>query len=198
MIKNIIFDIGGVLVDFNPLKILREMGLEETEVQSIAKSTVLGPHWKELDRGVMQKNDVYELMLKDTEDKYKADAKCFLENEVLKTVTSFDYSADWCKSLKAKGFKIYLLTNYPEWMFDYHWENVFTFSKYIDGEVVSGKVKLIKPDSKIYTTLLQKYNLNAGECVFIDDRQENVEAAEKSGIKGIHFESYEQVLKSLN
>ncbi|MCI5520403.1 MAG: HAD family phosphatase [Treponema sp.] len=198
MIKNIIFDIGGVLVEFSPEKILRKMGLPETEVLEIAKTTSLGPHWKELDRGVMSKEEVFELMLSETKEEYKADARRFLYDEVLSTVKSFDYSEEWLRELKSRGYNIYLLTNYPDWMFDYHWTNTFTFTKSVDGKVVSAVVKQIKPDEEIYTTLLKKYNLIPEESVFIDDKAENIQTAKALKINGIQFTNIKDVKNKLN
>lgn len=198
MIKNIIFDIGGVLVEFSPENILRKMGLPETEVLEIAKTTSLGPHWKELDRGVMSKEEVFELMLSETKEEYKADARRFLYDEVLSTVKSFDYSEEWLRELKSRGYNIYLLTNYPDWMFDYHWANTFTFTKSVDGKVVSAVVKQIKPDEEIYTTLLKKYNLIPEESVFIDDKAENIQTAKALKINGIQFTNINDVKNKLN
>lgn len=198
MIKNIIFDIGGVLVEFSPENILRKMGLPETEVLEIAKTTSLSPHWKELDRGVMSKEEVFELMLSETKEEYKADARRFLYDEVLSTVKSFDYSEEWLRELKSRGYNIYLLTNYPDWMFDYHWTNTFTFTKSVDGKVVSAVVKQIKPDEEIYTTLLKKYNLIPEESVFIDDKAENIQTAKALKINGIQFTNINDVKNKLN
>ena len=197
MIKNIIFDIGGVLVDFNPIKTLRDMGLDENEVQEIAKHTALSSLWKELDRGIINREIVMNNMKNTLPEKFQDDADRFFHQEIMKTVTSFDYSANWLKSLKERGYKLFLLTNYPDWMFDYHFEYTFTFAPYVDGKVVSGKVKQIKPDAEIYQIILQKYHLVPEECVFIDDRPENIHAAEKQNIKGIIFTNYEEVFKKL-
>lgn len=120
MIKNIIFDIGGVLVAFDPIKTLREMGLPEDEVMEIARHTSLSPLWTEFDRGVIDREKVMEQMKEGLSTSYQVDADRFFHEEIMKTVTSFDYSADWVKSLKERGYKVFLLTNYPDWMFDYH------------------------------------------------------------------------------
>jgi len=197
MIKNIIFDIGGVLVDFNPMKVLQEnMGLSKEKADIIAENTVLSPLWKELDRGE-QKEIIFEKMIKQVPEQYKEEARSFLYERSLETVTSFDYSREFIQSLKGKGLTIYLLTNYPNWMFYPHFEKVFTFSDLIDGKIVSGDVKLIKPDSKIYTALLEKYNLKPDESIFLDDREENIDAANKLGIHGIHFISRETAEKEI-
>lgn len=197
MIKNIIFDIGGVLVDFEPERTLKEMGLSQSEVDIIARFTALGPHWKELDRGVMKKEDVFELMISEVPQEYKNNARKFLYEETLKTVKSRNYSKNWLAELKAKGFNIYLLTNYPEWMFNEHWKNVFTFTDSVDGKIVSGKEKVIKPDAEIYNLILNTYSLKAEESIFIDDRLENIEAANKIGIHGIQFTTLEEVKEKI-
>lgn len=198
MIKNIIFDIGGVLVDFNPERVLKEMGFPQNEVQAIYSNTVLGPYWKELDRGVMSKEEVFELMIKDVPAEYQSDAKNFLYNHTLETVTCFDYAADWLKGLKEQGYKVYLLTNYPQWMFEPHFKNLFTFASYVDGYVVSAVVKLIKPDHAIYSNIITKYNLNPEESVFIDDRLENVIGAKETGLNAIQFTNKADTFKNLD
>ncbi|MCQ2592429.1 MAG: HAD family phosphatase [Treponema sp.] len=197
MIKNIIFDIGGVLVDFDPVLVLKQMGLPKNEVQTIAEKTVLGPYWKELDRGVLPKEQVFSMMIAEVPEPYKNNARDFLFNHTLETVKSFDYSANWLKNLKERGYKVFLLTNYPSWMFNAHWEKVFTFSNFVDGKLVSAEEKLIKPDEAIYECILNRFNLTATECVFIDDRLENVQAAEKRGINGIHFTNITETMANL-
>lgn len=197
MIKNIIFDIGGVLVAFEPDRVLRELGLPEEEVQVIFKHSVKGPYWKELDRGVLPPEEVYKTMAAEIPENYRKDAMEFFTKHVHKAVRSFDYSASWVKRLKERGYNIYLLTNYPSELFDYHWENEFTFAPYVDGKVVSGKVKLIKPDHAIYETLINKYQLNPAESVFIDDVEVNVQAARETGLNAIHFTNIEEVKSNL-
>ena len=191
MIKNIIFDIGGVLVDFAPDRVLRKMGASEEEVQVILDHSVRTDLWKEIDRGAIPYQQVFDQMLKNIPEAYKPNAKRLFDGEILKAVTPFEYSAPWLKSLKEQGYKVFLLTNYPEWQFDFHWKNVFTFTPYVDGKVVSGKVKLIKPDAEIYQALLNKYNLKAEECLFMDDVQKNVQAAQKVGLNAFQFTSYD-------
>lgn len=226
MIRNIIFDVGAVLVAFEPEKVLKDMGLDENEIKIIAEATTKGALWSELDRGVMPKEEVFAKMIEKIHEnaesaaemaiigqneseqksqaekndickKYTLDAKKFLEEGIFKTVKSFPYAQEWLTSLKKRGFKIYILSNYPEWLFEYHWKNEFSFTNAVDGKVVSGNVKLIKPDARIYTHLLEKFNLNADECVFLDDRKENIEAAQKCAIHGIVFTDYKTASNEL-
>ena len=197
MIKNIIFDIGGVLVSFEPDRVFREMGLPEEEVQILYQHTAKSPYWKELDRGVLPKEEVFQTMVNTMPQAYRTDAMEFFTKRIPEAVTSFDYSADWLKGLKERGYNIYLLTNYPEWLFETHWKKGFTFVPYVDGKVVSGKVKLIKPDHAIYETIIKKYSLNPAESVFIDDVKENVQAAKETGLNAIQFTNINDVKNQL-
>ncbi|MBQ7753545.1 MAG: HAD family phosphatase [Treponema sp.] len=197
MIKNIIFDIGGVLVSFEPDRVFREMGLPEEEVQILYQHTAKSPYWKELDRGVLPKEEVFQTMVNAMPQAYRKDAMEFFTKRIPEAVTSFDYSADWLKGLKERGYNIYLLTNYPEWLFETHWKKGFTFVPYVDGKVVSGKVKLIKPDHAIYETIIKKYSLNPAESVFIDDVKENVQAAKETGLNAIQFTNINDVKNQL-
>lgn len=197
MIKNIIFDIGGVLVSFEPDRVFREMGLPEEEVQILYQHTAKSSYWKELDRGVLPKEEVFQTMVNTIPQAYRKDAMEFFTKRIPEAVTSFDYSADWLKGLKERGYNIYLLTNYPEWLFETHWKKGFTFVPYVDGKVVSGKVKLIKPDHAIYETIIKKYSLNPAESVFIDDVKENVQAAKETGLNAIQFTNINDVKNQL-
>lgn len=197
MIKNIIFDIGNVLVHFRPLEIMKQLGMNEDAVRAVAQVTVQSPLWQELDRGVIPEETVIAMMKQNAPEPYKDDVQRFFDIGSPLLVKSFDYSADWLKSLKEKGYGIYLLSNYPVKFFEMHSKNCFTFMPYINGKIVSGYVKLIKPDEQIYRLLLSQYSLTAEECVFIDDVKENIEGAENVGIHGILFTGFEEVQSKL-
>ena len=197
MIKNIIFDLGGVLVDWNPVDKLRRMGLPEEEVNIIAQNTAFSAEWNEIDKGAIEKEKLYDVMLARIPQEYREDAASFLNEGVFDAIHSFSYSAEWLKSLKKRGLSVFLLTNYSEWMFDYHYKNEFSFKDSVDGMIVSGKVKLLKPDRAIYEALMNKYGLKPEECVFFDDRLENVEGARKCGINAIVFKDYETATTEL-
>ncbi len=116
-----------------------------------------------------------------------------------KLVEPYAYAVAWIEQLKASGLKVYLLSNYPRDVFTLHMEcGCFPFLDRVDGRVVSGFVKMVKPNADIYEYLLSEYGLAAGECVFVDDREENVETARALGMKGIVFQGYEQACSELD
>ena len=195
MIKNIVFDVGMVLVDFKWRQVMADVGCTPDEVETIAAVMVNSPFWNELDRGVMDEADVIAQMiakLPGLEDK----ARAFWENIHL-TIEAFPYAKDWVKGLKEAGYHTYLLTNYPRSLYKNTAEQCFTFLPYIDDVLVSSHEKMTKPEREIYVRLLEKFDLKAEETVFIDDRLANVEGAESVGIMGIHFTNFNEVSKKL-
>jgi len=195
MIKNIIFDIGEVLVDFAWREHMRALGFSEEKISILDERWVGGEMWQELDRGVLSESEAIEAA-------QRAIPECEEEIRVFwetpdGIIRCREQSAPWLRSLKERGYSVYLLSNYPESFFEAHLKD-FTFIPYVDGRVVSCYVKVIKPDERIYRELLDRYSLIPEECVFIDDREENIEGAQKLGINGILFCNMEQAITQLD
>lgn len=197
MIKNIIFDIGFVLVDFRWRALMQDLGLPK-ELQDVFDKTVFGSSWwSELDLGAMDEADVLEKLREQNKD-YLEELDLIWAN-MDKVIEPYPYAVSWIEGLKEKGYNVYLLSNYPKELFAMHEQKgLFPFIEKTDGKVVSGFVKMVKPNADIYEHLMSKYGLNAEECVFLDDRAENIEAAIKLGMKGIVVKSYEQASADLN
>lgn len=196
MIKNIVFDIGDVLVKFMPEASVRYIGVDETEVNDVLAATVGSRWWAELDRGVMDEEEVIGKMIEES-PKYKDAIRKFFDDGKELLVEAFDYSEKWIDDMKSRGYRVYLLSNYPRSYFLLHSETRMKFVKNVDGRVVSAFVKSVKPEHEIYKILLDTYNLNPDECVFIDDREDNVEGAVKAGMHGIVFKNFEDANQKL-
>lgn len=196
MIKNVIFDVGMVLVDFRWRQLMDDLGLPG-ELRPVFAKTVFGsPWWNELDRGVCSGSEVLE-KLRDDNRAHLREFDLIWENRD-KLVEPYAYAVPWIEQLKSRGLSVYLLSNYPSDLFRLHTEcGSFPFLDRIDGKVISGLVKMVKPDAEIYEHLLEEYSLKASECVFLDDRPENVETARTLGIEGIVFEDYGQASQAL-
>ena len=106
------------------------------------------------------------------------------------------YAAGWIQSLKAKGYKVYVLSNYGRTLFGYARQN-FRFLHYIDGGVISYEVQYIKPEIQIYERLIQKYGIRPQEAVFLDDTEENLPPARKLGMRTIHVTSHQAAVEGL-
>ena len=106
-------------------------------------------------------------------------------------VTKRDYAIPWIQELKAKGYRIYYLSNFSEKAY-VDCMDALDFLSYTDGGILSYREKVVKPAPEIYRLLLSRYSLNAEESVFIDDTPINVEGARAVGMYGIRFETKEQ------
>lgn len=194
-IKNLIFDVGNVLLEYRWNQMLLDYGLSKEEAAVAGPLFFEHDIWKELDYGNISVEEViclYEKAL----PQYAGLIRWFLTNLELMPIARKDV---WEKvhALKQKGYKIYLLSNYNKDFFDTHTKGA-DFLNDIDGKVVSYEIHKIKPDPAIYEYLLVKYDLKPEESVFFDDRLENTEAAEKLGIKSYTITSKEYLLDILD
>jgi putative hydrolase of the HAD superfamily len=196
MIKNVIFDVGGVLVDFRWRALMDDLGLPHERQDEFEKNVFGSKWWGELDRGKLDEEYVLSKIRENNKEHIKEFELVWANKEEL--VKTYDYVNPWLDSLKERGLKIYLLSNYPKSIFALHEEKgKFTFIDKIDGKVVSGFIGMVKPDAEIYEHLMDKYGLKAEECVFIDDRDENIDSAKALGMMGIVFKNYNQASTEL-
>lgn len=198
MIQNIIFDIGNVLASFRWKDLFKELGFTGDKFDRIAAATVQHPTmWNEFDRSLMPDEEIIAKCIERAPEYEQEIRLLFSKTELL--VEEYTYSYDWIKSLKEQGYSVYLLSNYGKTSFEAARDHGrLSFLPLVDGGVISYEVKIVKPEPGIYKALLAKYNLVAGECVFLDDRAENITAAEQLGFHGIVVESYKQAAEALN
>lgn len=197
MIKNVIFDIGNVLVDFRWRVLMEELKLPK-ETQAIFENTVFGSRWwGELDHGIYEESEILRNFREDNREHLEEFNLVWDNRDRL--VEPYTYAVSWIEQLKTSGCRVYLLSNYPRNIFTLHAEHgSFPFLELVDGKVVSGFVRMIKPNADIYEYLLKEYDLKASESVFIDDREDNVRTARGLGMKGIVFQGYEQACEELD
>lgn len=194
MIKNVIFDIGNVLVNFRWKEFLIEKGFDENTLKRVIKASVASPYWEEFDKGVLTEEETINAFISlDPE----------IENELRMAyeridgmLTKRDFAIPWVKGLKAAGYGVYYLSNYSKKAYD-ECNETLDFMEYMDGGILSYREHIIKPDYEIYERLLSRYNLKANECVFIDDTEKNIVAAKELGFEGIIYESYEDTIQKL-
>ena len=193
MIKNIVFDLGNVLIAFKPKKFVEE-NVSEKYREDFYEMVFKGQEWLDLDRGILEYSKAIEIFSKKLPECTQAIEK-LLNKYILDSIEPISENIEIMKSLKGK-YKLYILSNYHYPSFDYIFNN-WDFFKYFDGKIVSGHCKLLKPEKEIYNLLCSTYNLNPKETIFIDDTKVNIEEAEKLGIKGIHLPSYENLKEEL-
>ena len=183
MIKNIIFDLGNVLIRFKPEEFINK-NIKEEYREKFFNVVFKGQEWADLDRGVLEYNDAIKIFSEKIPE-CSLEIKKFFDNYILDALEPIEKNIEIMKSLKEK-YKLYILSNFHYPAFDYIFKN-WKFFKYFDGKIVSGHCKFLKPEKEIYELLCSTYFLIPNECIFIDDTKANIESAEKFGIRGIHL-----------
>ena len=176
--KNIIFDIGMVLVDFHWRTTMQKLGIPENVIDTLDRKMVNHPLWNHFDLDDIPESELIQ-KFKELSPECSEYIDLFMNN-LDDVVDMFPDADKWLKSLKDRGYHVYLLSNYPRRLFALHTPR-FHFLPYTDGRVVSYECHITKPDERIYQRLSSKYNLIPEECIFLDDRQANLDAAEKLG-----------------
>lgn len=180
MIKNIIFDMGGVLIDYNPEKTLYSMFDKETAdilLREIFRNSV----WADKDRGIIFPDEIME--------QKKAVIPAEVYDKVYEMVDNFypymppfEKMYDLIKQLKETSYGIYLLSNASS---DFHERRSgIPALSLFDGVLISADYKLLKPEKEIYLSLYEKFSLKPEECFFIDDVQKNIDGARATGMDG--------------
>ncbi len=194
MIKNIVFDIGNVLADFRIGEFLAEKGFDAPRIRRIVKASVLSPYWEQFERADITEEEALRAFA-GLDPEIGEDLRRAYSN-IGGMLAVRDYAVPWIRGLKEAGYRVYYLSNYSKKAYD-ECRDSLVFLEYMDGGLLSYRERITKPDPAIYTRFLERFGLTAAECVFIDDTERNVAAAEALGFRGIVFESYEQAVRRL-
>lgn len=189
MIKHFIFDIGGVLLDFNPQKIMSQYLNNKQDMLKIAKLVFQSDIWAEFDRGIVKEEDIISFA-KEQLDSRLHDAIEGIFQNWYKYFVEIEGAFEFVKQIQANGYSIYILSNINN---KFHViKNEFPVLGLFEKYVISCEVQINKPDTGIYEALLKKYNLTPEECFFLDDKESNVLAAKSLGIESLVFRSYKE------
>jgi 2-haloacid dehalogenase len=195
MITTIIFDLGAVLIDWNPRYMYRTLFDDEAEMERFLAEITTSDWNEEQDAGRPLDEGTKMLVQQFPEHEHYIRAFYSRWDEMLGE--AFHDTVEIFKQLKESGkYRIYALTNWSAETFPVAFER-FDFLRWFDGIVVSGAEKIRKPTPEFYHILLDRYQVKAKDALFIDDNYRNILAAEKIGINCIHFISAEQLEQDL-
>ena len=190
MIRNMVFDIGNVLMDFRWKEYMRSLfGENEALIQTINQGIWHNGCWAAMDKGEMDGAATLRSAVAFA-PQYEKEIKLTLDRVAL-AFHKFGYAVPWLKELKRMGLNVYYLSNYSAFSIAAN-PDVLDFIPCMDGGVFSFEVKAVKPDPEIYRCLCDKYDLKPEECLFTDDVPANVKGAQACGFQGIVFEGYEK------
>ena len=183
-IENIVFDIGNVLMKWNPEGIYKTLFDKDDYYDHPLSNIVGGEVWLEMDKGTIELNTAIE-KLSELYKPYGREIDKFIR-EAPHYIYPLTKSVECALKYKENGYNIFLLSNFPEYAFKII-RSKYNFFNQFHGEIISFNVKAIKPNRDIYEILLSEYNLEPENTLFIDDIKENIAAAEKLNIKGLHL-----------
>ena len=196
MIRNIIFDIGGVLLEYNPKTYLDKLNIEDSKRKELNDIIFRNQKWKDCLNGFITNSELIEYLVKENK-KYKDEIKQILSKENLKyMLPPKQEMIEYYKSLKQKGYKIYLCSNITEDTYNYIKDN-FEIIQIADGGLFSCFENISKPNVEIYQKLIKKYNLDIEKSILIDDTKRNIISANDIGLNGILFNNIEDIKKIL-
>lgn len=184
MIKNIVFDLGNVLVDFDPIRFIREKTADEQQQKLLMKEIFGSVDWLRFDKGTLTSKE----LLFSVKARLPKELHPITEDLLTTWYHGLDplpHMGELPQQLKDQGFGIYLLSNAPQDF--YLFEKTIPSYRAFDGIFISSDWKLAKPEHQIFRTFYSHFQLNPAECYFIDDSAPNILAAKETGMRGFHF-----------
>lgn len=202
MIRNLVFDMGNVLVFYDSMRVVRHFVEDEGQRQAVNTSVFVSPEWLMLDMGVISEDEALKRMqgrLK--EDGEKTAAKLCLEHWHEYCMWPVQGMEEMVTYLKNQGYGLYVCSNASLRMLKCY-KDVIPGIGLFDGVLFSAEVKCMKPQREMYNHLFERFGLSPEECFFIDDQPLNIEGGRACGMDGYCFkdgdvEKLQQVIKSL-
>ena len=195
MYKNIVFDFGGVMVDFDPKTYLVDRFCNAEIEEQVSQLTFESEEWKLLDAGLITRSEANLRMLARAKEYGRAFEVQGMLDDWMHILRPRRRMQTLVEQLKQRGYCVYYLSNIPEDVLDLLMRR--DFEGLFDGGVASCEVHINKPDPRIYQALLDKYHLRADECIFIDDRADNLVAASALGFGTYEMHGVGTLLRSL-
>lgn len=195
MIDTIIFDLGGVLIKWDPRNLYRKIFSDESEMNYFLEN-ICTMDWNEQQDAGRTWEEATQVLAPHF-PKYKAEIQAYSQRWEEMLMGPINGTVDILKKLKLENkHQIVALTNWSRETFPIALER-YDFLQLFEGILVSGDEMMKKPDPKIYELILERYNIQADQSIFIDDSLKNVKAAREVGIHAIHFQSPQQLQEAL-
>ena len=187
MIRNIVFDMGNVLVDYDGDLVRRALIPDEEMRKRIYTTVFVSPEWVKLDMGIISEEQGLKAMVNrlDTPEEKEAAARCFAQWH-LYNMRPKKGMEELTRQLKEKGYGLYICSNASVRLLECY-RDVIPAIDCFDGVLFSAEVKCMKPQKEMYEHLYRRFRLDPGECYFIDDLEENIQGARDTGMDGYCF-----------
>jgi FMN phosphatase YigB (HAD superfamily) len=190
MIRNIILDLGNVLLSWKPYEYFEKNNYPEAKIEVLLNDIFKSDEWLKLDNGDISIREAIEMIaLKSSLNKNEI---ALVFDQRIEILHAIENNIKLLPLLKKRGFNLYYLSNFPMDIFP-QVLRIHDFFRHFDGGFISAEVRLSKPDTRIYKAFLDKYQLKSEETLFIDDLDINVQGARESGITSIYLDNPEKL-----
>ncbi|MCS7174187.1 HAD family hydrolase [Pseudothermotoga sp.] len=193
MIRNFVFDLGRVLLDWEPYEYMLKV-FPKSVADEINEKIFESKDWWLMDKGIFSEEQLWEKKLKELP--HLSEYIVHMKEKVPQLLIPIEENVKILPKLKQKGFKLYVLSNFSEKNFELVYSK-YDFFKFFDGMVISSHVKLAKPEKEIYLELIKRYNLVPKDSLFIDDKLENIQTARMLGFECIHLTDHRNLTEKL-
>jgi 2-haloacid dehalogenase len=190
----VVFDLGGVLIDWNPRHLYRQLFADPDEMEDFLAHVCTVSWHRQHDLGAGIEDSCRQLA--DRHPGYQDMIMAWAERGEEMAAGQFDEAVAVLEELKATGTRCYALSNMEAETFPIRFER-FGFMKSFDGCVISGIEGIAKPDERIFEVLLQRYDLDPAAILFVDDTRLNVDSARALGMRALHYSSAGQLRREL-
>ncbi|MFR2534211.1 MAG: HAD-IA family hydrolase [Clostridia bacterium] len=195
MIKNIVFDVGNVLVDFKPKEYIAKFSFSKEVQEQLYEIVFKSPEWLECDRGIYSTIAEYRDILIQQNPNLKEPLEQVLHTDWVKMHIEKQDTIAWLKEMKNRGYHIYLFSNCAQETFEYM--KTLSFYPYIEGGAYSFEKHWCKPEEELYQYLFKKYLIKPEESIFLDDNVDNIKQAKICKMHGIVFENIDKAKQSV-
>lgn len=185
MIRNLLFDMGGVLLDFDPRKFVARAGLDAADSTILLNEIFQSAEWVSLDRGSMSEEEAFASMCTRIPPRLRDAARAVFDGWD-KPRLQLEGAPEVVHALSERGYGLYLFSNAGRRHAEY-WPDLPVSRYFGDRLMVSAWHGILKPDPAFYETGLKLFGLDRRECLFIDDNPINVEAALRLGLDGVVY-----------
>lgn len=193
MIKNIVFDLGRVLLEWEPYQYMLKVFPKHVADEMNEKIFESRDFWL-MDKGLMNEDQLWQKKMEELP--HLREYILHMKEAVPKLLVPIEKNVKLLPKLKEKGFRLYVLSNFSEKHFEMVYKK-YDFFKFFDGMIISSHVKLAKPEKEIFIELIRRYDLAPEESLFIDDKIENVKVAQELGFNIIHVADHTDLEKEL-
>ncbi|MBO7522891.1 MAG: HAD family phosphatase [Bacteroidales bacterium] len=185
MIKNVCFDVGNVLIDYQPDRYLREIGIPDYKREAMLKDIFFSEEWQQLDNGDITFDEAYDI-IESKSILTREEIISVFEDHLLKIFSLIDANVSLLPVIKQYGYKLFYISNFTERYF-YRMQKKFPIWDIFDDGVISAAIKMSKPGKDIFLYAFNQFGIDPKESVFIDDLPENVATAKSLGMETINL-----------